>query len=250
MIDRSISTSRKLSKVDDRTALIFTWLQPHTDSFGRMDGDAELVLATVVPLRKYDVEEVEESLAKLQEVGLIELYKIEEDTYLEIVGFDDHQTFKPSRVRVGQFPDRTGKIPRLEPYQEPNDEQVSDSRRTRGGQTSDSVRVSKVKLSKVKTSKVKKKAVAPVGKPYGEFQNVFLEDDKYERLRDYWLAGNEPALQELIFELSAYMAQSDKNRKKYTDHYATLLAWAKRKFGESKIKENAKKKDIVGLDDD
>lgn len=157
MISRSISTSRKLGKCDDRTALIFTWLQAHTDSIGLMDGDAALVKATVVPLRPYTVEDVEESLVKLEEVSLIKRYEVSGEQYLRVIGFNDHQTFKANRPRIGEFPNEKGFIPRIEPYSSdeiPNEgAPTADERPTDDGQESESVSVSKVKSSKVKSNK-------------------------------------------------------------------------------------------------
>lgn len=244
MIDRSISTSRKLSKVSDRSALIFSWTIPHTDDFGRMDGDARMIRAVVVPLRDYTVEQIEESLKELEDVGLIERYTIKEDIYLQVTNFDTYQKFRSDRDRVGQFPDPRGKIPRGDTTGIP----VVHQTETKGEPVVENSPRSKVKESKVKESKIKKEVV-PVGDAYGEFDNVFLTAENYDRLLNHWLGGNQQALDELIFELSTYMQQSEKNRKKYTDHYATLLTWAKKKFGEAKIKANAKKKDIVGLDE-
>jgi hypothetical protein len=50
MISKSISTSRKLSRVSYLAALLFTWIIPHADDGGNMDEDWQIVAATVVPL--------------------------------------------------------------------------------------------------------------------------------------------------------------------------------------------------------
>lgn len=247
MLNRSISTSRKLSKVSDRSVIIFTWLMPHTDDWGLMDGDANLVRAKVVPLRDYTVSDVEESLTELEKVGLIERYEVDGDTYLEIIGFDLHQYFRPDRRRVSEFPNRKGKLNDDKEYDIRNGIPVVNQADTSGKPEGTNRSLNKVKPSKTKPSKTKQIKKQPDGKPYGEFQNVFLTDEQYDRLLNHWLGGNEKALEELIFELSGYMEQSEKNAKKYSNHYATLLNWAKRKYDLSKAKQQNKGKDIEGL---
>ncbi len=74
IISKSISTSRKLSRVSYLAALLFTWIIPHADDGGNMDGDWQIVAATVVPLMPCTGEEVEQALTELEHVGLITFY--------------------------------------------------------------------------------------------------------------------------------------------------------------------------------
>lgn len=53
---------------------------------------------------------------------------------------------------------------------------------------------------------------------YGEFNNVLLTDEEYEKLKDRNLLY-------LIENLSSYMASKN---KKYKSHYATILTWARK----------------------
>ena len=69
-----------------------------------------------------------------------------------------------------------------------------------------------VKLSKVKLNKNK----------YGEFQNVLLTDEEYEKIKDKL---------DIVEELSGYIASTG---KRYSSHYATILNWARRKTTQSK----------------
>ena len=56
---------------------------------------------------------------------------------------------------------------------------------------------------------------------YGEFQNVLLTDEEYQKLKDQF--GDKT--QSLIENLSSYLAS---RRKHYTSHYATILNWQRR----------------------
>lgn len=56
-------------------------------------------------------------------------------------------------------------------------------------------------------------------KPYGEFQNVFLTDSEYEKVKENgWL--------NLLEELSAYI---DSKGVTYKKHYSTLVSWNNRR---------------------
>ena len=60
----------------------------------------------------------------------------------------------------------------------------------------------------------------------GEYQNVFLTDREYKRLK-----ADFAGLDSLIEQLSAYIQSTG---KKYADHAATLRIWAKRQRAEKK----------------
>lgn len=67
----------------------------------------------------------------------------------------------------------------------------------------------------------------PAKYPHGEFQNVKLTDDEYAS----WCAKAGPEAEQLIEELSSYIASKG---AKYKSHYATLCSWlSKRKKDES-----------------
>ena len=61
---------------------------------------------------------------------------------------------------------------------------------------------------------------------FGEYQNVFLTEKEYKRLK-----ADFSGLDNLIEQLSAYIQSTG---KKYTDHAATLRIWAKRQKSEQK----------------
>jgi hypothetical protein len=84
---------------------------------------------------------------------------------------------------------------------------------------------SEVKLSRVKLSKIK----------YGEFQNVLLKDEEYKNLLEKLGESNTKLM---IEELSTYIASKG---KRYSNHYATLLGWARRKVQNHQEKLSTKK---------
>ena len=88
--------------------LLFTWLIPHTDDYGRMEGDPRIVKATVFPLINCDTDEVAKLLTELSTQTLIKQYAVGAEKYLEIVNFEEHQTFKNDRPRKGLYPSPVG----------------------------------------------------------------------------------------------------------------------------------------------
>ena len=61
---------------------------------------------------------------------------------------------------------------------------------------------------------------------FGEYQNVFLTEMEYKRLK-----ADFSGLDSLIEQLSAYIQSTG---RKYADHAATLRIWAKRQRQEQK----------------
>lgn len=82
-----------------------------------------------------------------------------------------------------------------------------------GNQVATQVRLGKVREVKVNTNK----------KCYGEFENVFLTDEEKQKLKSRY---GTITTKNLVEELSTYIKSTG---KRYKNHYATLLAWAKRK---------------------
>lgn len=104
IIGKSISNSRKINSVSDRAALLFTWIQPHTDDYGRIEGGADDILFLVVPRRGWSEQEIEEMLKDLWTVGVIKTYTVEKKRYLEVVNFDEYQTLRKDRKKVATCP--------------------------------------------------------------------------------------------------------------------------------------------------
>jgi len=66
----------------------------------------------------------------------------------------------------------------------------------------------------------------PSKKKHGEFKNVLLTDEEFEKLTDKLGAGTN----EQIEKLSAYVKSTG---KRYKSHYATLLNWTRRDDGKT-----------------
>ncbi len=111
MLSKTISTSRKVNRLPDRAALLYTWLIPHTDDFGHLEGDALSIKAKVAPMRQITEQEVEQDLSLMVQNGLIKQYEVNGEKYIEIINFDSFQTFRSDRRRIAEYPGPDGQFP-------------------------------------------------------------------------------------------------------------------------------------------
>lgn len=95
-------------------------------------------------------------------------------------------------------------------------------------------RIGEVRLGKDRIGEVSK---VENKNTYGEFNNVKLKEEEYQKLKD---SLGEKNTEILIEELSGYISSTG---KKYLNHYATLLNWARRKY--QKKQDNQKKMYVV-----
>jgi hypothetical protein len=106
ILEKSISTSRKLSRVSLEAKLLFTWIIPHTDDFGHIEAEARIIKSIVLPLvDEIDNARVSVLIEELEKNNLVECYTgSDSEKYLEIVGFDRFQTFRVDRKRQAKYP--------------------------------------------------------------------------------------------------------------------------------------------------
>lgn len=197
IISAVISQSRKVSEVSDQSALLFTWIQAHTDDYGRIEGETQDVQFLIVPRRGWSADQVEGYLKELWEVGLLKQYHVDNRRYFEVYAFDEHQTFRSDRGRKAKYP-----VP------ETYDTQwyTSDNQREK---TDTEVKLS---ISKVKLSEVKLKSKAPVGKPTAtapkdtEVLKAPTPKEKaklfFEGVRELENKGEVPWLKELLSKIA------------------------------------------------
>ena len=214
MISKSISTSTNLAEVSTFAKLLFTWLVPHCDDYGHMDGTARLVKGIVVPLCDESMEQVESALQELEKVSLIRRYEVEGRKYLEINKWELHQTLKNDRPLHMVYPLPTDWNPKNSKWK------PEDSKR-------------KNKLSEVKLSEDN---IREEKDAYGEFKNVLLKKEEYQKLVEKITERNTNLL---IEELSTYL---ESKGVRYRSHYATLLNWARRKYQENQRSQKPKRK--------
>lgn len=91
MISKSISVSSKVNSISDFAALLFTWMVPHGDDYGVLDGDEGTIKALVVPRRKQTEVQVGHALSEIQKIGLIWWYIYKNKKYIQFINWEEHQ---------------------------------------------------------------------------------------------------------------------------------------------------------------
>ena len=92
MVDREISDSRKIARLESDThRMAYVFILAHVDREGRAEADPLLISGQVFSrLAHMDADTVQECLAALASVGLIELYEAPDGTpVLQVVKFHD-----------------------------------------------------------------------------------------------------------------------------------------------------------------
>jgi len=111
MLWHKISRSQKVAALScDSARLLYTWLIPHCDNLGRMDGDPDVVRGTVVPTLSVRRTNVVLWLSEMQELGLIQWYEVEGLWYIQVAGWDDHQRIGGNMSKDSDFPAPNGQV--------------------------------------------------------------------------------------------------------------------------------------------
>lgn len=112
MISKVISISKKINlRLDNHFArLLYTWLIPHTDDFGRLTGCPHKVKALVIPMLDDTWKDVEKALQSLHDVELIQWYEVNGELYIQLTNFDGHQSglHKRTKSKIPNPPELPG----------------------------------------------------------------------------------------------------------------------------------------------
>ena len=195
MLKKVVSTSQKLARLkSDSARLLYTWLLPHLDVEGRFSADPDVVKGYVVPRLKMTPKQVAQYLQEMADVGLIQIYQVNGDLFLEYAKFKDYQTLRKKREAESIIP-------------KPNSRITPSALLELSGRTPAQDKLSKDKLSKVKESK----------ENYAEF--VRLTKQEYETLISKYGEG---ITEKMIDILDNY--KGSKGRE-YKSDYRAILSW-------------------------
>lgn len=84
--------------------LLYTWMIPHSDDFGRLPGSSLKIRALVVPMSSETKTDVEKALLEMVKQNLIIWYEVEGVKYIQINNFEKHQTGLHKRTK-SKYPD-------------------------------------------------------------------------------------------------------------------------------------------------
>lgn len=106
LLYKKISYSKQVNEVSDHAQLIFSWMIPHLDNFGKIEGDAELIRAIVRPHRPLnEIEKIEASILELIKAELIIRYEVKGNKIIAYPNFDTYQKNGITKRTGSMFPD-------------------------------------------------------------------------------------------------------------------------------------------------
>lgn len=103
MLHKNISISIQLSALSEFAQLLFTWMIPHLDDFGRINGDPKVIKALVVPMSNRSVADIEQAIVDLDDFMLIERYEVNGQKVIQFPTFDKYQTGLGKELKVSSL---------------------------------------------------------------------------------------------------------------------------------------------------
>jgi len=160
-IDKGTCLDKKINSFSIESELGFILLLTHADCEGRVFGDPEVVKSLIFPRRKEITPEMMGSfIDEWTAAGMIILYDVEDDTYIQFVNFEKHQKgLRKDREPVSTIPEYS----------------AGSIRQSSGNHPEESpVKLSKVKLSQDKGKK--KPAPTEIVKQTQELLDYFVSE--------------------------------------------------------------------------
>lgn len=199
IIKESICTSETMSKLSWFEQVLFIRLVVLVDDYGRYDARPKIIKGKGFPLDNVTDKQISIALSNLATADIVDLYIVDGKPYLQLKTWAKHQQIRACKSK---FP-------------EPNE-----SDRTCNQLISDDCKCSRNPIQSESKSESKTKETR-ARREYGEFKNVLLSDEQYEKLvkefpHDY---------EQRIEQISAYCASTGKS---YKDYFATIRNWARR----------------------
>lgn len=109
IIKESICTSEEIDILTPEQEVFFYRLMVVVDDFGLMDARLSILKAKCYPLKSIEINSIQLNLARLQDVGLVNLYQVDGKPYLSIAKWADHQQIRAKRAKY-PMPDSGSEI--------------------------------------------------------------------------------------------------------------------------------------------
>lgn len=205
IIKESITTSEKLASLSDFEFRLWIGLITQADDAGRGDARPAVIKGRVFPFReRLTVKDVGSSLRALADKGCVTLYEIGGRPYFYFPNWSKHQRVRDCKPK----------------YPEPTDDSLRQVAADCGKARQSAAIIQSNPIQSESESESEYKGDSARAKhKYGEYKNVLLTDDEFEKLKaeyaDYL---------DRIERLSSYIASTGKT---YKSHYATIRNWAR-----------------------
>ncbi len=111
MIEVGVNRDKALAALSDFSARLYFMVLPHTDNFGRYEGDSELIRAVCMPLSKRPIPKFENAILEICESQLWTRYETENGKL--VIQFNEE-----SFDRINKFLVKNREMPEYPPYRE------------------------------------------------------------------------------------------------------------------------------------
>jgi hypothetical protein len=109
MIDKVVILSQKVNAVSEGAENLYYRANISADDYGRYHARPEILKGQTYTLRKrIGLKEIARRVDELWQIGLIRVYEVNGERYLEVVDFGKHQTFKTDRPKKAEYPEPKG----------------------------------------------------------------------------------------------------------------------------------------------
>ena len=238
MLARVVSQSRKINSLSLKAAILWTWSIPWFDSHGYIEVDLDFLKFNVVP-RRIDIPQ-EEIPSLLAEIEMIRLWKFYVTPDGKKIAFDpmffEFQTLREDRLGrprfdPGSLQDHSWISPGSGVFVTQQNHLTPGSLLDQSRITPDLLPRREEKRREGKTGSVRDHSGSkleresqntPPKDPFGEFKNVFLTKEEYQKLCAKFEKGG---VDRKIEYLSGQITSLPKQYGKYKSHYATLRNW-------------------------
>ncbi len=122
MLKKVVSESKRLPKLKtDSARLLWTWILPYLDIEGRCLASPDIIKGKVVPrIKSFDETNIELYLIDMHDVGLITLYEVDGEKYLQFRNFRELQNLRESKEAKSKIPPPPKDSPTPGPIPDPD----------------------------------------------------------------------------------------------------------------------------------
>jgi len=226
IIKESICSSDTIDSLSWFEEVVFYRLVVNCDDYGRFDGRIPIIKNRLFPLKENVTNKsIAEAINKLSTAGLVIPYEYDGKPILQLVTWDKHQIVRNKR----------SKYPAID-----GSEETTATENVRLISIESNCMQLNANVTVIQSNPIQSEsnpnpnpnpnpnnADKPQKHKYGEYQNVLLTDEEFEKLKNEF-----HDYQERIERLSGYIASVG---KKYKSHYATIRQWAAKDKPKSKF---------------
>lgn len=109
ILKETICTSDTINQLSSFEEVVFYRLIVNVDDYGRFDARIPILKARLFPLRlDVTLKNIEEAVAKLASVGLVEIYNVDDEPFLHLPSWHLHQRLRNSKEKYPAPPEERG----------------------------------------------------------------------------------------------------------------------------------------------